>query len=96
MNSKDRAKLRKLAHNLSPSINIGKEGVTKNLINEIDVALENKELIKVKGLQNSDIDAKSLINELAAELKAEPIQRVGKVMVLYRRSKKDGIEHIEF
>jgi|LGVF01.2.fsa_nt_gb RNA-binding protein len=94
--AKQRAKLKSLTHRLNPSVQIGKDGVSENLIKEIDTALFNKELVKIKVMQNSDVKAKELINELAKKLKAEPIMTIGRVIVLYRFSKKEDIEHIKF
>jgi RNA-binding protein len=92
--TKQRAELRKLAHHLTPSVQIGKDGLTENVVNQIDVVLENKELVKVKILQNSQVEAKQIINELASTLAAEPVQAVGGIMVLYRFSTKKGVVHV--
>lgn len=92
--TKQRAELKKLAHNLTPSVQIGKDGLTQNVIDQIDIVLENKELIKIKVLQNSQVLAKEAINELANTLSAEAVQAVGGVMVLYRFSTKKGVPHV--
>lgn len=94
--TKQRASLKALAHDLAPSVQIGKDGLTENVISQISVVLENKELVKIKLLKTADLQAKELINELATELKAEPILAVGGVIVLYKFSTKKGIKHIEF
>lgn len=93
--AKQRAKLRSLTHNLIVSVQVGKDGVTDNVLNEIDVALENKELIKVKLLKNSDCPAKQAINDISNKVKAEPVMAIGGIIVLYRMSNKEGIKHIE-
>ena len=92
--TKQRAELRKLAHNLTPSVQIGKDGLTENVVNEVDIVLENKELVKIKILPNSTLEAKQVINELANTLSAEAVQAVGGVMVLYRFSTKKGVMHV--
>jgi len=94
--TKKRAMLKKVAHNYEPSVQIGKEGLTQAVINQIDVELENRELIKIKLLKTSGESSKTIINELAGVLKAEPILSVGGVIVLYRFSNKKGVKHIEF
>jgi len=94
--TKKRAVLKGLAHNYQPSVQIGKEGLTQAVINQIDVELENRELVKIKLLKTAGETSKELINELASVLKAEPILSVGGVIVLYRFSSKKGIKHIEF
>lgn len=95
LSSKDRAKLKGLASKMDAIAQIGLEGVTDNLLKTLDGALENRELIKVKILQNSSVDAKVAINEIAEKLNAEPVLQVGRVMVFYRISKKKNIKHIE-
>jgi len=95
MDSKIRAKLRAKASLLDPVCQIGLDGLTDNVVKTIDNVLENRELIKIKILQNSDCDAKILINTLAERLHAEPVQAIGRVMVLYRYSKKKNVKHIE-
>ena len=52
--------------------------------------------MKISVLNNCDFSAKDLVNDLALRLGAEPVSAVGSKMVLYRRSKKEGVEHIEF
>jgi len=96
LNSKQRAYLRSLASEMSPSVLIGKGEVSENILAEIDVNLEARELIKISILQNSDSDAKSLANEIANILNAEVAGVVGRKIIMYRRSKKKGVTHIEF
>jgi len=95
MDSKTRAKLRAKASTLDAVCQIGLEGLTDNVIKTIDSTLENRELIKIKILQNSDCNAKILSDELAVRLGAEPVQVIGRVIVLYRYSKKKNVKHIE-
>ena len=54
LTSKERARLRGLANELPVIIQVGKGGVSDNLIRQIDTALEARELIKVRLLQNVD------------------------------------------
>ncbi len=94
--SKQRASLKALANGLDPIVFIGKEGLTENIVVQIDSALENRELIKISILQNSPSNGKVLVNELAQILHAEPVGCIGRKMILYRKSKKQGVKHIEF
>ena len=96
LTGKQRAALRKQANGLSPICIIGKDGVTENVLRSISESLDCRELVKISILKNSEERAKPLINELAARLNAEPVSAVGSKMVLYRRSDKDGVVHIEF
>ena len=94
MTSKDRAYLRGLAMKMEPTAQVGKNGVTDTLIKQIDDQLEAREMIKVSVLQNSDLDAKAVANDIAAETNAEIVQVLGFKITLYRVSKKDKIKHL--
>lgn len=93
--SKQRAYLRGLASKLDPIIQIGHKEVSDNMLMQIDGALETRELIKLSILQNSDADGKILAAELSSILEAEVVSVIGRKIVLYRRSKKKGVKHIE-
>ena len=94
MNSKDRAFLRGIAMNISPLVQIGKNGISDNTIQEINDILEARELVKITILNNADYDAKSIINELAEATSSTPIETKGNKIVLYRVSNKKGIKHL--
>jgi RNA-binding protein len=94
--TKQRSVLRSLAQNIEPIGQIGKGGLSENQINSFSDALEKRELIKVSVLNNSDCDAKELIQELADALNAIPVCAIGHKIVLYRKSKRKDIEHIKF
>ncbi len=87
LTSKQRSYLKKLAHNLDPIVYIGKNDLTENVIKEIDVLLESRELVKVKLQEGSLLEPKDTANEVAGLLKAEYVQAIGRKFVLYRRAK---------
>jgi RNA-binding protein len=89
---KQRSYLKGLAHNLDPIIQIGKNGITKNLISQADEVLESRELVKFKILSNCELDARTTASELAEVLKAEFVVSIGKRFVLYRESENNVIE----
>ena len=94
MTSKQRKKLISLAMNLSVTVQIGKNGLTESVIDQISASLEDHELVKVGVLKTADVSAKSMIAEVAAATGSEPVQAIGNKIVLYRYSNKEGIEHI--
>lgn len=96
MTTKQRSKLRSLAQTIEPIGQIGKGGISDNMIAGLSSALEARELIKVTVLRNAEDEAKYLADDLAAELNAEVVCTIGHKIVLYRRSLKDGVKHIEF
>lgn len=93
--SKQRAYLRKMANGLSPVFQIGKGGVTEELVNQLGNALEARELIKVHILETALLDAKAACNDVAARLHAEPVQAIGSKFVLYRRAREEKNRKIE-
>ena len=89
--SKQRAYLRSLANPIPTIMQIGKGGLTENLLKTGSDALEARELIKLNVLENSGEDAYALLQELAAQLGAEPVAVVGRKIVLYRASEKKPV-----
>jgi len=88
LTGKQRSYLKSLANNIEPIFQVGKNGITENFIKQIDDALEKRELIKVKVLNNSLLDANEVANEIAEKTNAEFVQSIGNKFVLYRESKK--------
>ena len=89
MTGKQRAGLRKIAATLQPIFQIGKNGVTENLMKQLDDALEAREIIKITILETSGESTKELCNEIAERLNAEPVQAIGNKFTIYRRSEKN-------
>ena len=87
--SKQRSYLRSLAHNIDPTVYIGKAGVTDNVIKEIDQCLEARELVKINLQEGAELDAKTVANELAPGLRAEFVQAIGRKFTLYRESEEN-------
>ena len=85
--SKQRAYLRGLANTIEPIFQVGKSGIGDNFIKQVDDALEARELIKIKLLDTSFLDARETIDEIAQLTGAEAVQAIGSKMVLYRESK---------
>lgn len=95
LTSKQRAQLRGLANSLDPIVHIGKDGLSDNLVKQADEALEARELIKCKVLENAMLTAKEACQELSVRTRSEAVQVIGSKFVLYRQShnkdKKDKI-----
>lgn len=88
LNSKQRAELRGMANTMDPIMQVGKGGIGENLISTVSDALEARELIKMKVLENSGDSAKNIANELALATNSEVVCVVGTKFVLYRESKR--------
>ena len=81
----ERKALKAKAHKLEPIVRIGARGLTGEVIAEIDRALRAHELIKVRaGSMERDQRDAALVS-ICEKTKAEQVQQVGKVFVIYRR-----------
>lgn len=87
INSKQRATLRSMASQMQPIMQIGKGGITENLVKTVSDALEARELIKLTVLESCELDARECADALAEETGAETVGVVGRKIVLYRESK---------
>ncbi len=94
--SKQRSNLRSMAQTLSPVTQVGKGGISENLISSLSDALDARELIKVSVLNNAEDDAAETATNLAEALGAEVVEVKGKKIVLYRKSKRKDFKHIQF
>ena len=88
LNSKQRAYLRGLAMKLDPIFQIGKGGISEETEKQISNALEARELIKARVLDNSGYSAKEAAEELAENVGADVVTVIGTKFVLYRESEK--------
>ncbi len=77
-------RLKGLAHHLKPVALAGKSGLTEMFITSVDQALTKRELIKVKFLENSELDTKEDGQLLANKLDANLIGTIGFTLILYR------------
>lgn len=92
MTSKERAYLRGLANRVPSLYQVGKDGISENMVKQIDLALEARELIKGNVLENSMMTAREVAEELAAKTASQVVQVIGNKFILYRRTKKNLCE----
>ena len=87
LTSKQRAQLRGLANGIDTILQVGKDGIGGNLVKQADDALEARELIKGKVLDNNlEYDARTAAEELAKATRSEVVQVIGTKFVLYRET----------
>ena len=96
LNSKQRAKLRGIASTIDATTIVGKDGLTDTVLAQIDRELLARELVKVSVLEGADQTAKEYLQVAAFNLRAEEVCSIGRKFVLYRRSNKKGVKHVEF
>ncbi len=85
LTSKQRAQLRGIANTLDTIVIIGKDGITENLIKQANGALEAREIIKCRVLENSLLTAREACDELSRLTRSEQVQVIGSKFVLYRQ-----------
>ena len=87
LTSKQRASLRGMANTVDTILYIGKEGITDNTVKEAYDALEARELIKCAVQQGCELTAREALDELCARVHGEPVQVIGRRLVVYRESR---------
>lgn len=95
LRGKQKRQLRALAHHLNPIFQIGKSGITPEMVIGINNSLEKRELIKVSILQNCDIDKEELAETISSRTGSELVQLIGHTIVLYKQSSKEKYRKIE-
>jgi len=84
VNSEQKKQMKGQAHLLKPVIMIGQAGLTEAVLKELDAALDTHELIKIK-IRAEREQRKSIKEKICTETKAELIQSIGQIIVIYRK-----------
>lgn len=85
LNGRQRRKLKSLAHNLKPVVQIGQKGLSEGLIKAVDKALSDHELIKVKFVDFKD-EKKELAGEVCSGTGSALVDMIGNIAILYREN----------
>ena len=81
----NRKYLRSLAHHIDPAVLIGKNGINNGVINSIEIALNSKELIKIKFRDFKD-QKKNLSEDIKRLTNSNIVGIIGNILILYRES----------
>lgn len=92
--SKQRSKLKSIAATLSPVTQIGKGGITDNLLKTLSDALEAHEIIKVTVLDNAEDTPRNIAENVAELLGAVCVTVIGRKAIFYRYSSRENFAHI--
>ncbi len=87
LSGKQKRYLRSIAQTQRALFQIGKDGLSDNLIHTVDDALEARELVKIKMLRTVSEDHEEIAFDLARLTHSEIVQTIGNTFVLYRRSR---------
>jgi len=85
LTSKQRAQLRGIANTIDTIVHIGKDGISDNLVKQANDALDAREIIKCRVLENSMYTAREACDELSRLTRSEQVQVIGTKFVLYRQ-----------
>ena len=95
LTSKQRAQLRSLANGIDTIVIVGKDGIGDNLVTQVNEALESRELVKGRVLENCEYSPREVCEQLSRLTRSEQVQVIGTKFVLYRPShKKDKKDKI--
>jgi RNA-binding protein len=91
LTGKQRSYLRGIANSIPAIFQVGKGGISENMIKQYDEALEARELVKGTVLKNSGLETRQACDEIARKVGAEIVQVIGSSFVLYRESRENKV-----
>lgn len=83
--------LRGLCHSLNPVVMIGQKGLTNEVLDELDIALNHHELVKIKIAIDDREARKEIINSLCEQSQSVSVQVIGKTVSVYRQNEKKPV-----
>ena len=86
--SADKNYLRQLGHQLNPVVTVAGKGLNENVLLEIERALKDHELIKIKLAVGDRVAKKTVAEEICQRCKAQLIQSIGHIVLVYRKADK--------
>ncbi|HKJ16772.1 MAG TPA: ribosome assembly RNA-binding protein YhbY [Xanthomonadales bacterium] len=90
LNNRQIRYLRGLTHKLNPIVMVGDKGLSENIFNEIETALDHHELIKVR-IRTDRENRREWMAQIAEKSKAEQVHSIGQVVCFYRRNPKKPV-----
>ena len=95
LTSKQRAFLKKNAHELNPIVRIGKDGLQESVIESILSAIDSRELIKVKILQNCETEKEEIYQQLLEETRFDVVGMIGRTIIVFKENKEKPVVSTE-
>jgi RNA-binding protein len=89
LSNTDKKSLKAKAHTLKPVVTVGAKGLTENVLQEIEIALNAHELIKIKLAGQDRTERPEVIQEIVSHSQSEIIQTIGAVAVIYRENQEE-------
>ncbi len=91
LTSKQRAYLRGIAQSYETIFQIGKGGISDNLIMQVNDALKKRELIKLRVLDNSELSSREAADQIAEKTASDVVQVIGSRFVLFKRNPQEPV-----
>lgn len=88
LNESQKKHLRGLAHTIKPVVMVGQHGLKDTIFEEVDIALDAHELIKIKVSVGDREERDEIIQEICNRSGGLLVQRVGNIAILFRRNPK--------
>ncbi|MDF1766679.1 MAG: YhbY family RNA-binding protein [Gammaproteobacteria bacterium] len=88
LSNADKKTFRAIGHQLKPVITVAEKGLTENIQLELERALNDHELIKLKLIAGDKAERTALVDEICSLSKGIAVQTIGHVLLLYRAAKK--------
>jgi RNA-binding protein len=88
LNEKQKRYLKSLVHDRKPVVIIGSKGLTQAVLDEIDSALDQHELIKIRANAEDRDARRTMVENLCAAVNAEMVQQIGHVATVFRQNPK--------
>jgi len=92
LSTKQKKQLRALGHQLQPVVHIGKDGLSLNVIQNIQNALDAHELIKIQVLKSCPNTMLELVLDISHLTNSQLVQSIGKTLLMYKTSKEKKIK----
>jgi RNA-binding protein len=86
MTPEKRRQLRARAHALNPVVMVGNSGLSQAVFQEIERALKNHELIKIRVAGADRTGRERMLEEICSGTAAEPVQHIGRMLVIHREN----------
>lgn len=94
MNSKRRAYLKKISHGMRPVIQVGKDGVSPALVQQVSETILKRELIKISFLDTMPEEPREAAEKILERTRSEFVSLVGRKLTIYKRNERQPV--IEF
>ena len=88
LNESQKKHLRGLAHTIKPVVMVGQHGLKDTIFEEVEIALDAHELIKIKVSVGDREERDEIIQEICTRSDALLVQRIGNIAILFRRNPK--------